>query len=399
MMTDSDVLLDRIDLLLRDVGRAEAVLLRAMRDDPSTSDPVAELKEQQARYNLLTAIADGLIDCRGKLKEARSKDSEGRPAEAWGLYAEARALAEPLFGEILAFRVGALMRAEGLDDGLFPIADALIWELRSTSFTWPPIAVLAESEYLGSRARIIRLRFPAASIWHLPTAAHEFGHLVASELAHPSFAELAGSKGNDVTLLEEYFADVFATYALGPAFACTMLLLRFDPKAAFPTYEIDHPGDAKRAHCIVETLRRMEDPAGWGTWTRWAEDNLQRPWQASLTAAGRVAKLDVKETAAVEAWVDKVLEVFEAGLIRNVQYDEQGWARARDLAGGLRHGDDPGSVLDPKTCEVRDLLNAAWICRISHAENSDQARAVSDRAIDWCRTLIRMKHNPVGPPR
>ena len=43
------------------------------------------------------------------------------------------------------------------------------------------MTILAELEYTGHHARIIGLRFPAASIWDLPIAAHEFGHVVASE--------------------------------------------------------------------------------------------------------------------------------------------------------------------------------------------------------------------------
>ena len=279
------------------------------------------------------------------------------------------------------------MRAEKLDDGLFLIADELIWELANGVFAHPPITILAESEYTGYRARIIRLRYPA-SIWDLPIAAHEFGHVFASEVRPLDFRELAKDKKVDAKLLEEHFADIFATYALGPAFACTMILHRFDPSNAHPAFEWSHPGDAKRVYCILETLRKMEDSRGWGSWLPWVDENVRKPWEASLTAVDQRRDLDRKVVEELDRWLEKVLGLFEGGLIQNVKYANESWNRAHVLADRLRKEEPPESVLD-KNDTVRDLLNAAWYCRIEQAKNSDQVSAISYRTTEWCRTLIQ----------
>ena len=103
MMTDRDLLLDRVDLLLRSVGRAEVALNRTM---PEPAGPVTSLKEQMARDRLQAEFALGIKECRGILNEASTKvKSGGSLAEGWSLYGKARDQAEALFGEILAFRV------------------------------------------------------------------------------------------------------------------------------------------------------------------------------------------------------------------------------------------------------------------------------------------------------
>ena len=283
------------------------------------------------------------------------------------------------------------MRAEKLDDGLFPIADELVWELASGVENPPPITILAESEYIGHRARIIRLRYPAASVWDLPIVAHEFGHVVASEGRPLDFRELAKDNKVDAELKEEHFADIFATYALGPAFACTTILHRFDPSNAHPAIEWTHPGDAKRVYCILETLRKMEDPRGWSNWFPWVDEKVRKPWEASLAAVDQRRDLDGNVVEELDRWLEKVLGLFEGDRIQNVKYANKSWNRAHILADRLGREEPPESALD-KNDTVRDLLNAAWCCRIEQAENSDQVRAISDRVIGWCRALFKMRN-------
>ena len=84
MMTDLDLLLDRIDLLLRSLGRAEVALNRTM---PEPADPVTRLKEQMARNSLQAEFKRGIKECRGILKEASTKvKSEASLADCWSLY-------------------------------------------------------------------------------------------------------------------------------------------------------------------------------------------------------------------------------------------------------------------------------------------------------------------------
>ena len=280
------------------------------------------------------------------------------------------------------------MRAERLDDGLFPIADELVWELASKVEKFPPITILAESEYTGHRARIIRLRYPAASVWDLPVVAHEFGHVVARDGRPLDFRELAKVDKVDAELKEEHYADIFATYALGPAFACTAILHRFDPSNAHPAIELTHPGDVKRVYCILETLRKMED--SWSNLFRWVDEKVSKPWEASLAAVGQRWDLHRKVVEELDGWLEKVLGLFKGDRIQNVKYANESWNRAHILADRLGREEPPESALD-KSDTVCNLLNAAWCCRIEQAENSDQVRAISDRVIEWCRALFKMR--------
>ena len=372
--------------------------IQARADISSNADPTASVAEAQARKKLQAEFTIGLRECRRSLDEVSAMAEGEAPLDrCWSGYAEASAQGQALFGEILAFRLGALMRSERLDDGLFPIADALIWELAQNVFTYPPITILAESESIGQRLRIIRIRYPA-TIWEMPIAAHEFGHLVASERNYLDFedfiAEVVLYKGAKTkrNLLEEYFADIFATYVLGPAFACAMILLRFEPGHAHLPPEVElfeiHPGDAKRVHCILKTLRRMEDSAPWGGWLSWVDARVRDLWNASLTAVQQRTDLDPKIVKELDDWVEKVFDLFDRRFAGDAPYTVERWNRATVLATHLGREAAPESVLS-KDDTVRDLLNAAWFCRIQQAENIDQARRIGDTAIKWCLAAMR----------
>jgi len=134
--------------------------------------------------------------------------------------------------------------------------------------------VLSSDDFFRDFVQIIRLRFPFCGIWDLPVAAHEFGHFVAGQLnltrmggAHYLAVQEYKSgfmqQNSEIReewgfWLEEYFADVFATFALGPAYGFTCLLLRFDPASAYQQLDNNHPVYARRVHVILQTLLRMD---------------------------------------------------------------------------------------------------------------------------------------------
>ena len=125
--------------------------------------------------------------------------------------------------------------------------------------------------------QLIRIRFPVCGIWDLPIVAHEFGHFAAARITVSEggadrvlpFARFVdeyldenrnlGNEWRDY--LSEYFADCFATFVLGPSYACTSLLLRFDIGTAYAEADMLHPSYAKRAHAILCLLRRMDAEA------------------------------------------------------------------------------------------------------------------------------------------
>ena len=132
--------------------------------------------------------------------------------------------------------------------------------------------------------RLVRLRCCEWTIWTLPLVAHEFGHIVIEESkeisnrietisqAHllalqEAFGPGAKTEPLPRAELEEYLADAYATYVMGPAFACAAILLRLNPLhlpagTREPGLDLrarpDYPRDARPdepAHRVTEQLR------------------------------------------------------------------------------------------------------------------------------------------------
>ena len=120
----------------------------------------------------------------------------------------------PLFAECLAYAIGPSIRERGLDGGLCAIADGLLEELsQRMQQPWRRRALLAGAECVNVIAQIIRVRFPATSIWDLPIAAHEFGHVVGQVMqTDGAIAGLIGGADRSMwPWIHEHFADIFAT--------------------------------------------------------------------------------------------------------------------------------------------------------------------------------------------
>src|SRR5262249_35190793 len=138
---------------------------------------------------------------------------------------------------------------------------------------------------------IIRTRFPEFTVWALPIVGHEVGHVVMQELRRltpdarshsyplvelaakhseayirvgkkpPHGRARARAKALGDTFVRELFGDFFAVYALGASYACSALLVRFEPwQADLP--DSTHPPQVERAHLIVHALRNIHGGFG-----------------------------------------------------------------------------------------------------------------------------------------
>ena len=136
---------------------------------------------------------------------------------------------------------------------------------------WRRLTVVSEREYYQDLAQIIRLRYPVTTIWDLPVAAHEFGHFAGPNYKTqdvpprcPFEIYLTQALENDplpeqsANHINEYFADLFAVWTLGPAYGCTCILGRFNPSADPFKGTYSHPGDGHRAHAILWALDQMD---------------------------------------------------------------------------------------------------------------------------------------------
>jgi hypothetical protein len=317
------------------------------------------------RFDVLIAKqADALHALREGLQPDRAQ-------EGWAAFRQARRSCQQLFGEVLAFLQGVLVRSAGLDDGICQIADDLVDDLAYWSdLKWSRLTILGDAAFVANIAEIIRIPFPEFTVWKLPVIGHEFGHLVAQQLnvrdetgrtvyLFERLLDREGRGGQKERFLHEYFADVFATYAHGPAFLCMATHLRFDP--SIPQLDgRDHPSAARRVHVMQQTLAQMErdGPPEYD----WVCRRIHEIWNKAMVVLGVGGEgLDPASSEQLDALVDELYGLFR-GELHDAQYD--GWLRARRLANGLQpDGDGLPQLRDEDT--LADVLNAAWLWRIS----------------------------------
>src|SRR5262249_12447089 len=306
----------------------------------------------------------------------------------WSKFQLDRRDCKPLLAESLALLQGALTRKAALDEGMCAIADAMLRDLSvQTDISWPRFTIVATDEFYAEISGVIRLRYPEVGIWNLPVAAHEFGHYLSRRIPNDPFGQmlaLESKRGQSIEpLLNEHFADLFATFALGPAFAFNAILLRFNPLTAM-TRGVAHPSDIERTWWILETLRRMSVDEGAGP--RYYDDvidDLEKSWsEAVKAAAGQSSALPAEAKDRLEGWLDEVYQIISTEL-PGVRY--KGWLQAQGLAKTMADGKK--SLANGIT--IPDVVNAAWFSRAYLCP--DIFATVGEQAAEMCREISRMK--------
>jgi hypothetical protein len=303
-----------------------------------------------------------LLDQDKTLDKARQMvlDPEFRLADCEDIFRQACKDCQPLFVEALAVLEGALARSARLDDGFCDAADRLIAEIsKQAQRDWNRFTILNEGELFSNLAEMIRIRFPSAGVWDLPIAAHECGHFISTQAwernragifrhAFQDFLDANKDEPESPPLyhLHEYFADVFAAFAVGPAYALSALLLRFD--ASRPYEETDtHPNPAKRAYLILSTLKWMDRKSIFPHFGG-IIDMLSKLWPPDQETRAHGDRY-------LDHWLGPMIE-------RNfplVRYET--WTKAQVLAQRLGRG---GDTKTESEYSLRDVLNAAWLARI-----------------------------------
>jgi hypothetical protein len=323
-----------------------------------------------------------------QLREAHAAEIHARSARWWKELGALRGEAAPLFAECFAYALGPLTRGllwpgEPLDGGLCSIADEMLEELTvPVDRVWSRRTVLSASEFMGDPVQIIRLRFPVTAIWDLPVAAHEFGHLVGlGPHIAPAIQCLANGE-TELNWLHEHFADVFATWTLGPAFARTCLLTRFDP-GGDPNLSSDtHPSDGLRSYAILRTLEAMDREKGSSDLELSSiAGQLAQAWdECRAAAAPRAISIDRPHRSRLDRWLTELLASVKVACSGEV-YSRP--ADADDLAQQLR-----SKAGLPDDINIINILNAAWEARVSLCETAFQIGEVRRAAMAWCRGLI-----------
>jgi hypothetical protein len=321
--------------------------------------------------------------CETALKDV--ENSVGDPA-AWQKLRAAQNKVGLFSRETLAFTEGALLRRSGVDGGFCALADKLLDHFNHVErkLNWRGFTILAETAFFGEIGEVIRLRFPEISIWHLPVAAHEFGHYanptIRVEVRDGSFTgseypigEFLRGKWNKINQkpwfhAHEFMADIFAVYTLGAAYAYCVLFLRPDPgtvRAATTT----HPSWNERYHVILETLGRIVQHGGV---TPQVARDVERRWESTLSASAGSSKPDVQELRKLVDFFYPLLDVN----LRGVRYATFG--RAQQLVSALRSGDQlPGAT-------IPDILNAAWLARFYDLNDGRETARIGRNATKGC---------------
>jgi hypothetical protein len=316
-------------------------------------------------------------------------------AEQWRRLEEHAEECGTILREYRAFIEGALVRSARLDGGICDLADALLRQLsRLTTVDWSRFTIVAEDEFFAPMTDIIRVRYPHFTVWNLPVLAHEFGHFVLPQLrdrlrgtdplgrfrtdtGRALAAQLApaGAAGRAIVErsmahLDEYMADTFALYAAGPSFACTCIVLRFEPLHSHEE-SAAHPSDAKRAYLQLALLRSL------GADYAKIAKKLQSIWQSNQAGAG------VSPGPESDQWLDdiapKLWTLFQT-LAPKARLEAADWRRAIGLSLQLA---EANWSADAATLTPRDILNGAWLSRLQR-DDADLT-TIGRRALDLAR--------------
>lgn len=350
---------------------------------------VLELALEQSSGTLETALVQSLTPiARSEIARVRQELCKiGSPDDdGWKELAALSEKVRRIADETLAFVGGLAARTAGLDRETCVLADELISAFATAlQVGAQPVTLPSAGEYIDVLSEVIRVRFPGRGLWDLPIVLHEFGHLLAARFRStrpgpvPSdiFAGERERKHYRGTFAEEYWADTFATYAGGPAYAFAALS-RFEPARASFDQGVTHPAAVKRASAIFQTLEALQ--ATWeksdssGGTLRPAIDRARDSWHAVLASAGVDPALEVEDLQLVGGLTTSFIAILER------EHPGVRYANASRAAQVRRFLAGQGA--QPDDCSLLDVLNGAWWLRSTMAPDVafEQLTDIADAA-------------------
>jgi hypothetical protein len=310
----------------------------------------------------------------------------------WTELAEIENLTRRLAEETLAVIGGISLRAGGLDVDAVDLPKALLARVAGAMALGDTfITVPSGSEFIDLMSDVIRVRYPGTGVWDLPVILHEFGHFLVRHLprsAEPSVWAVIererGVKPRCGYFADELWADTFAAYVGGPAYAFSALV-RFDPASAAKDFAPYHPSAVKRAAAVLITLGRSQ--LAWKRRQRFA-GSLAEPialardlWQARLAAAGVTTEPDAEALAYAEGITAEFLAILDRDWPR-IRYDDA------QRAAAIRQGLDSGRPDLPTGAGLIDVMNGGWWARRKAEAALRDTGALAEQVGDLCARVV-----------
>jgi len=416
-MTDRSILEDRLSVLEQSLNRVK---------DPSSWKTRLDLHNVEVEDRIWNRVVMDILRevdrISTQLTVVKNQVSAGNSDPThWRQYNQIYWASQELFRDSLELFGGLALRDKLLDTEICQLTDELILNCSDGMITTASPTIPAHLE-LPPRIlrRVVRMRFQEWTIWTLPLAAHEFGHIaieetdelkgycteqanrmVQAETAPGSDAPASAERLQHVTrCVKILMADAFATYTLGPAYACPALLLQLDPIANDSGAKFE-PSGAQRAELILGILEGMgqsgdDDENAFAIVLKQLRDRWDPICQPDTDAGpvldpGDVLDIFGKELydfrPAVRYPIDRTREDTYGGWYVARQWEGYWQSAIKNLTGKLTV---PPSV--QATSKLRDGLNAAWLCRLR--TNPEMLTYIETAAQELCMEIINTRAAP-----
>lgn len=324
-----------------------------------------------------------------------------------------------VFAEYADFLGGLALRDIGFDRGICRLADELILNCSrswpSDTPPWQSLTIPTSQETMSKTlAELIRMGFPEWTFWAIPLTAHALGQvLVGKNTALMDYVKQHAQDKQAQNHLQSLLADAFATYVMGPAYACAAVMLRFNPVQAC-TDQADHPADAKRAHMVFTMLQRMNEQKEYNQpYEHILHEVLEPEWQEALRqvrppaaaadqagdappAVAAVVQLSEDEQKQLNAHFDYIANYLDKTVY--VSYKASDLATTKELLGKLIKNpklEDKELVGLQGEESLRNVYNAAWVYRVEHPDKSKDIQTAARRLL----TVIADKGRRAGGER
>jgi len=376
------------------------VLLDELKQDlDELEHDMVDLPDEQLLESSLESLCRSVS---GKISGLRTRAN--RPAgipgafdDLWRDYHEMlEDKARPLFAEYVDFVGGLAVRENALEDRVCQMTDVLLRELPHV--TANALAVPARQAALSTIMKsVIKVGFPEWTVWGIPLVGHEVGLSIAeNDPGIKSHVEQQGFKMSEA-LQKSLFADIFATYTLGPAYACAAILLRLEPHHA--TVEGSDPSDIDRGWLIFDVLDHLDRPGPWNDYTGQVSSysdtvgKLRELWvgpAGSLTPRRGGSAHGAAKHAGIDGFLAETLKILsESRQFHPFNRDAQGvtekrdrWVEAEKLVGYLLAPQEEGtSMPEFRRQDVIELLTATWRARLEHQEHHEHTTHIAENAL------------------